>query len=204
MNKLKSAIIEYLESHNGYAKTRDLRRLGLQVRQISALVKDGTLSKIKRGLYKLSDTPIYEHSQLVDICIAKPQAVIALASALEYYSLTTYSPSEITIALPHNYSYPTFKGSTLPVKVYYFPKSYYEHGIETVKTKGGTIQIYSKEKTICDMFRYRKTFGDDIALEGLKNYLTTKNANIQLLQRYAALCNVTSIITPYIKAMVMR
>lgn len=204
MKKQKSATIKFIKSHDGYAHAKDLRMLGLQTRQIRALLADGTLTRVKRGLYKLSDSPIYEHSQLVDICTAKQQAVIALASALEFYGLTTYSPSEITIALPRNFSYATFQKTNLPVKVYYFPKSYYQHGIETRDIKGGKIRIYNKEKTICDMFRYRKTFGDDIALEALKNYLTSKKANIQLLQKYATICNINTIITPYIKAMVVR
>lgn len=193
-----------MQAHNGYARTKDLRSLGLQSRQIRALIEDKTLLKVRHGYYKLAGTPMYEHSQLVDICTAKSQAVIALASALEFHGLTTYSPSEITIALPHNYSYGTFKKSDLPVKVYYFPKSYYEAGIETLKLKAGTIRIYGKEKTICDMFRYRKTFGEDIALEGLKNYLSARKANIQLLQKYAQICDVNTIINPYIKAMVAR
>jgi predicted transcriptional regulator of viral defense system len=193
-----------MKAHNGYARTKDLRSLGLQSRQIRALIEDKTLLKVRHGYYKLAGTPMYEHSQLVDICTAKSQAVIALASALEFHGLTTYSPSEITIALPHNYSYGTFKKSDLPVKVYYFPKSYYEAGIETLKLKAGTIRIYGKEKTICDMFRYRKTFGEDIALEGLKNYLSARKANIQLLQKYAQICDVTTTINPYIKAMVAR
>lgn len=204
MNRQQSPFIHYMKAHNGYAHTSDLRKFGLQNRQIRALVDDRTLLKVRHGLYKLSTTPLYEHSQLVDVCTAKPQAVIALASALEFFGLTTYSPSKITIALPRNYTYATFQKSNLPVKVYYFPQSYYSPGIERVKTKGGEIQIYSKEKTICDMFRYRKTFGEDVALEGLKNYLMAKKANILLLQKYAIICNVSSIMTPYIKAIVAR
>jgi predicted transcriptional regulator of viral defense system len=204
MNEPTSPFIQYLKAHGGYARTRDLRSFGLQSRQIKALVDDKTLLKMRHGYYKLAGMPMYEHYQLVDVCTAKTQVVIALASALEFYDLTTYSPSEITIALPHNYTYGTFKKSDLPVKVYYFPKIYYEAGLEPVKLKSGSIRIYNKEKTICDMFRYRKTFGEDIALEGLRNYLGSKKANIQLLQKYAKICGVSTIISPYIKAMVAR
>jgi len=204
MKDSRKKVTKWLQSHHSYADTQDLRSLGIQSRQISALVADGILVKVRRGLYKLSDAPVYEHSQLVEICIAQPKAVIALASALEFHGLSTYSPSEITIALPRNYSFVSFEKTNLPIKAYYFPKSYYEHGIEANKIKGGAVRVYSKEKTVCDMFRYRKTFGDDIALEGLKNYLATKKANIQLLHQYAVLCNVSTIITPYIKAMVAR
>lgn len=204
MKKQKPAIIKFIKSIGGYARAQDLRLFGLQTREIATLLTDKVLTKIKHGIYKLSDAPIYEHSQLVDICVAKPQAIIALASALEFYGLTTYSPYEITVAMPHNFSYATFRKSSLPVKIYYFPKNYYHPGIETRVIRGRIIRIYNTEKTICDMFRYRKTFGDDVALEGLKNYLAGKNANIQRLQQYAAICNVVTIITPYIKAMVAR
>ena len=204
MKDSQKKVVKWLQSHHSYAHTQDLRSLGLQSRQISSLVTDGILVKVRRGLYKLSDAPVYEHSQLVEICIAQPKAVIALASAFDFHGLSTYSPSEITIALPHNYSFVSFEKSNLPIKAYYFPKSYYDNGIETINIRGGAVRIYCKEKTVCDMFRYRKTFGDDIALEGLKNYLATRKVNIQLLHKYAALCNVSTIITPYIKAMVAR
>ena len=204
MNKTSSPFIQYIKTHGGYARSRDLRKLGLQSRQIKALVDDKTLLKMRQGYYKLAGMPMYEHSQLVDVCAAKAQVVIALASALEFYDLTTYSPSEITIALPNNYTYGTFTKSDLPVKIFYFPKSYYEAGLQTVKLKSGSIRIYDKEKTICDMFRYRKTFGEDIALEGLRNYLGSKKANIQLLQKFAKICGVSTVINPYIKAMVAR
>ena len=70
--------------------------------------------------------------------------------------------------------------------------------------KSNRLKKYNKEKTISDMFRYRKTFGEDIALEGLRNYLGSKKANIQLLQKFAKICGVSAIIHPYIKAMVAR
>ncbi len=204
MNMTTSPFIQYMKAHGGYARTKDLHRLGLQSRQIKALVDDKTLLRMRQGYYKLAGMPIYEHSQLVDVCAAKAQVVIALASALEFYDLTTYSPSEITIALPHNYTYGIFKKSDLPVRVFYFPKRYYEAGLKILKLKSGTIKIYDQEKTICDMFRYRKTFGEDVALEGLRNYLDSRKANIQLLQNYAEICGVSTIINPYIKAIVAR
>jgi predicted transcriptional regulator of viral defense system len=204
MQRTTSSFIQHLKTLGGYARTRDLRQLGLQSRQIKKLVDNKTLLKMSRGYYKLAGMPMYEHSQLIDVCTVKKQAVIALASALEFHDLTTYSPSEITIALPHNYTYDTFKNSDLPVKIFYFPKSYYEAGLQTVQLKSGALRIYDKEKTICDMFRYRKTFGEDIALEGLRNYLGSRKANIHLLQHYAKICGVSTIINPYIRAFASR
>ncbi len=85
---------------------------------------------------------------------------------------------------------------------FFFRKRFYEIGIESVKTKFGTFKIYDAEKTICDMFRYRNKLGEDLALEGLKNYLKREDADISKLWKYAINTRVKTIIKPYLKAMV--
>ena len=81
-------------------------------------------------------------------------------------------------------------------------KRFYEPGIEVVKTPYGDVKIYGKEKTICDMFRYRKRFGEDIALEALKNYVSSKYSDFYKLMQFAEICQVKTIMKPYIKALV--
>jgi hypothetical protein len=66
----------------------------------------------------------------------------------------------------------------------------------------GEIKIYNIEKTVCDMFRYRNKLGTDIALEGLKNYLKLKEANINKLSKYAEICQVKTVMMPYVRAIV--
>ena len=91
-----------------------------------------------------------------------------------------------------------------PVKVFYFRDRFYVPGIEQVQTPLGLIKIYNMEKTICDMFRYRKKLGEDLAIEGLKNYLKRKDANINRLREYAKICHVKTVLFPYLKAMLVR
>jgi len=54
------------------------------------------------------------------------------------------------------------------------------------------------------MFRYRNKLGEGLALEGLKNYLKRKNANINRFWDYAIKCRVKTIMHPYMKAMVVE
>jgi hypothetical protein len=54
------------------------------------------------------------------------------------------------------------------------------------------------------MFRYRNKLGEDLALEGLRNYLNRKDADIAKLREYASICRVETIIMPYLKALVSR
>ena len=179
---------------------KDLKAEGFHTRKIKSAHKEGLIDKIKPGLYKLADYPWNEESELVDVCRAKESAVICLTSALEYYGLTTFSPKEITVAVPHNTD--KFVLEYPPIQVFYFPSRFYQPGIEKIETQSGPIRIYNVEKTICDMFRYRKRLGEDLALEGLKNYLKRQTSRIHKLRKYAEILKVKTIILPYLKALV--
>ena len=68
-----------------------------------------------------------------------------------------------------------------PIKIFYFRERFYNPGIEMIKTKYGEIKIYNKEKTVCDMFRYRNKLGEELAMQALKNYLEQKRKVLQHL-----------------------
>ena len=57
-------------------------------------------------------------------------------------------------------------------------------------------------KTICDMFRYRRELGEDLALEALKTYLKLKDASTTRLLEYASICQARTVMMPYLKALV--
>lgn len=187
--------------NKGYARMKELKLSGIHTRKIAAAQTDGLIEKIKPGLYKLVDFPWDEFSGFSDIYAANSNSVICLVSACEYYGLTTFNPSEITVALPRNTH--CFRIYYPPMKVYFFTMKYYETGISTINSKNGTFKIYSIEKTLVDLFRYRKKVGDDIVLESLKNYLMQNKRNINKLLECAKQFGVQNKILPYIKAMVI-
>lgn len=179
---------------------KDMKNAGIHPRDIAKAVEEDVIEKISPGLYKLIDYPWSEYNGFIDIAKAKKSAVICLTSALEYYQLSTVNPSLITIAVPHNTD--KFDIDYPPVQVFFFSQQLYGLGIEEKTKKSGTFKIYNPEKTICDMFRYRNKLGEDLALEGLKNYLKRKDADINKLWKYAIKTRVKTIIKPYLKAMV--
>lgn len=195
MEKLKKYFIR-----NKYATMKELKGGGFQTRDIKALVDSGFIEKVKSGLYKLSDLNISEMSY-VDVSKSVPKGIICLISALEYHNLSTSNPWQVHVAIPH--AEKEVKLIFPPVQFYYFRQRFYDIGIEEIKTNVGSFKIYNAEKTICDMFRYRKKLGENLALEGLKNYLKRKDASINKLWDYAIKCRVKTIMHPYIKAIVV-
>jgi len=186
----------------GYCRMKQLKEQGIHTRDIAKAVHQRIIEKVKPGLYKLVNYPWDENSNFIDIAKAKKNAVICLVSALSYYELSTINPINISVAVPLNTD--KFEIDFPPVKVFYFPDNLFKIGIEKIHTEIGSFQIYNREKTICDMFRYRKKLGEDLALEGLRNYLKRKDARINKLWEYAIKCRVKTIMHPYIKAMVVE
>jgi predicted transcriptional regulator of viral defense system len=197
-------MIDIFNNQGGYARMKELKAASVHTREIQRLIQDGVIEKIKPGLYKLVDLPETDGvpTSFVDICQAIPSAIICLLSALDYYKLTTFVPSQVYAAVPNSFKPPKIEYP--PVNYFYFRERFYELGIETIKTSISAVRIYNREKTICDVFRYRRKLGEDIALEGLGNYINSKEANIRLLNDYAEKCQVKTIIAPYLKALLAQ
>lgn len=197
-------IIKFIRKNRGYARMKELKQARFHPRKIKQLLEQGKIEKIKPGLYRLSD--MYgneEYSQsFIDVCNSMKKGIICLVSALEFHQLSTINPSKVYVALPNSDKQTKIKYP--PINVFYFRDRFYDLGIEEIKTKTGTFNIYNAEKTICDMFRYRNKLGEDLALEGLKNYLKRKDADIAKLREYAIKCQVKTILLPYLKAMVVK
>lgn len=179
---------------------KDLKANGFQTRDIQRMVVSERIVKVKPGLYRLAGIQSTETSGMVEICLAMPKAVICLTSALAFHKLTTFMPTTITYAIPRSQKpiqlvYP-------PAEWFYFSETQYTSGIEHHESKAGFMRIYGPEKTVCDLFRFRNTLGEDIALEGLKEYLRRRDRDLGKLEKFAELCRVRSIISQYVRAIV--
>lgn len=200
-NKTIDKIIQLFEQNHGYSGMKEMKENGVHPRDIVSAIESGIIEKIKPGLYKLINYPWNEYSNFTDIFKANHNAVICLESASEYYGFTTFNPNEISIAIPRG-SY-RMQFDFPPVKTYFFGESFYSEGITTVTTIGGTFKIYSKEKTIIDLFRYREKIEEDIFFESLKKYLSTEKANINKILVYSEKFNLREKLLQVIKPMVV-
>lgn len=189
--------IEIFRQNKGYAQMLQLKKKGVHTRTVAKALSKGVIEKVKPGIYKLADYPWDEHAGFAAVCRANSRAVICLLSAASYFELTTFNPPEIYVAVPNNTA--KFKIEYPPIKVYYFINKFYEPGIENIETKSGNVNIYNKEKTICDLFRYINKIGEDVTLESLKTYMHSKKRNIAKLFKYADIFGVKNKIEPIVK-----
>jgi predicted transcriptional regulator of viral defense system len=185
--------------HRNILRTRQALKLGIHPRTLYALHDQGELECVSRGLYRLASAPPLTSPDWVAITLRVPRAVICLISALAHYGLTTQVPHAIDIALPSHAQIPQIDNP--PIRVFWFSKSAYSTGIETITIDDVPIRIYSQEKTIADCFKYRNKAGLDIAIEALRAYRAKyRRPNRAGLIHYAQVCRVERVMRPYLEA----
>ncbi|MCR2805383.1 type IV toxin-antitoxin system AbiEi family antitoxin domain-containing protein [Paenibacillus soyae] len=182
-------LMKIFNHNSGFAETKELLDNGISLYYIKKFENAGVIERIKKGLYKLSNTESRDFDEFVTISVLIPGGVICLLSALSYYKLTTYTPWEHYVAILR--SKKRLNSITHPpIKYLYFSKKQYELGITEVQVEGKSFQIYDMEKTICDIIRYKDKYGLDIMKEALRNYLNRKDRNLFKLKKYGKELNV--------------
>jgi predicted transcriptional regulator of viral defense system len=186
--------------NNGILRSSKARRLGINPKTISDMVKAGLLVREGRGLYRLADLEPPGNPDVVYVCQRVPDAVICLISALAFYELTTQIPYQVYVALPFEkrnkprIEYP-------PIEVVWLTERPYHAGIENRKIDGFNVPIYCREKTIADSFKFRNKIGTDVAVDALKDYMRSRDRDIPTLMEYARIDRVERIMLPYIEAL---
>ncbi len=196
----------YFNNNGGYASLKELKKEKYHTTSIKFLLNTDILFKVKPGLYRLTNLDESDKLSLENIDIAKafPESVLCLFSALSYYDLTTFTSQKINIAIPRSKKISKSFTNYESLNIYYFTTNTYMLGVDEIDTKYGKIKIYDREKTICDIFRYRDKLGEDIAYESLKSYINNyKSADYLKLRNYAKICRVSKIINETLKSLLV-
>lgn len=174
-------------------------KLGVPEYAIYEMVKRGDLVQEARGLYRLAESEPLSNPDLVQTSLLIPKGVVFLISALYFHRLTTQIPQWVYLALPHGTSHP--KVEYPPIKAFFRSTKQYAAGIEEHTIDGIKVRIYSREKTVADCFRYHKQIGKDIALEALKDYMSSAARDVSGLMECARINRVEKFILPYVETL---
>lgn len=188
------------EKNNGILRASNAIELGVPPHVIYKMVEDGELVREAQGIYRLKDSEPLGDPDLVQISLRVPRAVICLISALYFHELTTQIPHQVHIALPRDVKTP--KIIYPPIQAFHLSEPSYISGIEEHFLDGVSVKIYSAEKTVADSFKFRARIGKDVALEALKDYLSSPRPDIQLLINYAQINRVEKVMRPYLESLV--
>jgi predicted transcriptional regulator of viral defense system len=182
----------------GVLRARDLESHGIARVYLKVLVDRGILVQAGRGLYALADAPITEYQTLLETMVRVPRGVICLASALRYHNLTTQNPWKVWLMIESGSRVP--KMDYPPLLIFQASGASFTEGVETHVVDGIELRVTSIAKTVADCFKYRNKIGLDVALEALQQALVQRRATRQDIRRFARLCRVERILSPYLEA----
>lgn len=199
--QIVTAVMRILEKNHGFARTKDFIRAGISPYYIKKLESIGEIERVKQGVYRWAGENNQPHNEMVEVSKLVPKGVICLLSALSYYELTTYNPWEYHIAIHRADKKPKLPDYP-PIKIYYLADAQFNIGIDEVSFDGSVVKIYDREKTICDMVRYREKIGIDLMKEGLRNYLQFPQKNITRLVSYADKLRIRTVLQKYLEVLI--
>jgi predicted transcriptional regulator of viral defense system len=198
----KQKLIRAADRRSGIFTAQDVERENLSPRTLYRLRDAGEIVCISRGVFQLADVDDREMATPDYAAIKKrvPDGVACLISALYHHGLTTEIPRKIHLAVHRDAHIPRIDYPL--VRIFRMSPIPFSIGVEQMEIGGVKMNIFSPEKTIVDCFKYRDKFGLDLAIEGLKNYLSRRAAHPTAVLEIAKLCRVETIIKPYLEALV--
>ncbi len=183
----------------GLIRLSEFRRAGITAATISRLEAEGAITRLARGLYQLPDADVDANHTLAEVSKLVPKGVVCLTSALAFHGLTDRIPARVWVAIgPKNWrprlTYP-------PMRFAHYPAEQLKSGVVRHRIDGVSVPIFSVSKTIADLFRYRRTVGLDVAIEGLREAIRQHKATPGAIARCAVDAGVWKVMELYVNVL---
>lgn len=188
-----------LLKRRGLARLTELQTAGVTATTVSRMERAGEVVRLARGLYQLPDAALDPHQSLAEAARLVPRGVICLASALAFHGLTDQVPAKVWIAIGRKDWRPRVRYP--PLRVARYSDEELGRGVERKKIAGTTVPVFGVAKTVADLFRYRRTVGELLAVEGLREALRQRKATPALIAREAQAAGVWTTMQPYLTAL---
>lgn len=180
-NDLAEKII--IES-GGIARTAALNAGGIENYEISRLCSNGYIRRIRHGYYSLCEV-----SDDTILSAVLPEGIICMQSALFHYGYCE-CPDVWSVAVPRSLSRSKLYMECIEFQPYFIRNEFLDIGRTEERFKTVSLPVYDRERTICDMFRYRRKMDPDIFASALYSYAADENRNLDRLEEYSRLMHI--------------
>ncbi len=167
-------ILMELKKHR-VLKLSELKRLGASAVKLRRMTDAGLVLSVGSGIYA---TPSLDPFVAAALATAKyyPRAVISGLTALQIHGLAQEYVDKVDVDVPRETS---LRNRLL--KVHRVPKGRLV-GITKLKHHGGVIQIYDRERSLCEAFRIDPS--GPIFFRALKRYIKSGKPNADRILEY--------------------
>ena len=192
-------LVHDLLEERGIVRLREFREAGVTAATVSRMRRDGDVARLARGLYQRPDAPIGANHSLAEAAKRQPKGVICLVSALAFHGLTDQLPRAVWMAVGAKDWAP--RTGAPPMRIVRFTETFLADGVVAERIEGVTVSVFGVAKTVADCFRHRRTVGQSVALEGLREALRQRKATPAEIARHAERGRVSTVVRPYLEAL---
>lgn len=174
----KKQIITIANANNGYLYSKIIKEYNIQSSLIGRLQKEGTISKVDRGIY-ITNQGIED--ELFINSIKYSRIVYSGETALFLNGLSNKQTLNYEFSIPYGTCTPKIIGYS----VKYVRKKTFQLGIIEVTTPfGNKVRCYDKERCICDLFIRQDSYDYEDRIYAINEY-RKYYLNIKKLYNYA-------------------
>ena len=188
-----------LLKRRGMTRLAEFSEAGITATTVGRMERAGEVVRLARGLYQLPDAALDAQQSLAEASRLVPKGVICLASALAFHGLTDQMPPKVWIAIGRKDWRPRL--TYPPIRIARFSDELLHRSVERKRIAGTIVPVFGVAKTVADLFRYRRTVGDALAIEGLRQALRQSRATPAEIAREAEAAGVWATMEPYVMAL---
>ncbi len=185
MNEKRELILKrvkaFIAENGGVVKKNRLNELGIDYRRILDYVETGDLVRIKSGYYAAAD--VFSEEELVVRLF--PDAVLTLENALYAYGYISRKPYGFRLAVDKNTSKSRFKLEFPQILPFYAEPETLCFGVEKIAFGGREMNIFDRERLVCECLKYEDKMEREQFREGLLSYIRDKDKDAAKLMEYA-------------------
>lgn len=195
----KSERIVELAAQLGVLRPKDLASEGIQPEYLRRACDRGIIKKVGRGSYVLPDKEVNEALDLALVARAVPAGVICLRSALAFHQFGEWPVQTVDVAIERRAAKPRLDYPSLYVAR--LGGNAFTQGRKAQLIQGVSVSVYTLEKTLADLFKFRNKIGPHLAVDALRLALSADRVDLPTLWKYARLCRVERVMKPYVDAL---
>lgn len=165
---------------------------------LKSLVEEGFLDKESRGIYSLTD---YFADEYKVIQMRSKKAIFSYGTALYLLGLSDRTPHFFDVSVPQGCNVSRIKKDNPTLRFHYVKKEWWNIGITSIRTPfGGMVNIYNKERCICDLIRNKNDVDIQLFTQALKDYFKQK-CDIRLLGKYGKVFGIENKVRTYVEVL---
>ena len=191
--KLKKLIKE----QKGTVLSSDLSKYEIPREYLSIMVAEGSLERVRRGVYVSTDAI---EDEIYALQNKYPKIIYSHETALYIHGLTDRTPFIYSVTVPSGYK--VVDTLSDQCKVFYIKANLHMLGVmEEESPHGNPIKVYTIERTMCDLLRRKDRIDIQIFSEALKRFSKLESIDFNLLMNYSRKLKVEQLVRTYMEVL---